>query len=306
MRVGIVSTNEVQKSLIIELLQPLVGPMRSYDLTHAKNGELEATNVHFLIVDMSDPALLDCQEVMDMVAENEICLMHEKDLFSMTLEQRVAWRNRTIDLIKTARPDLAEDLLQKKDEADNKHVPDIWIIGSSAGGPQALKEMLTNLPALPISIFIAQHISESAYGQVLLRVKQIAQHWSVVSAADGLQVTPGSIYLIPRDRTIEVRHGVIQLKPYAVQDLSFNPCIDAVIRSVYASHSRIGVMILSGMGLDGAAGIRAIKGKAKMIMAQDHESSGAKGMPDSARATGAVNLSATPVELARELTKLYA
>lgn len=305
MRVGIVSTNEVQKSLVMELLQPLVGPMTSYDLSHARSGELEATTVHFLIVDMSDPALHNCTEVIELVAETDICLLHEKDLYSMTQEERLAWRNRTIEVLKSARPDLAGDLEQKKDEADNKHVPDIWIIGSSAGGPQALKEMLSNLPALPIAIFVAQHISESAYGQVLLRVRDIAREWTVESAEDGMQVSAKSIYLIPRDQTVEVRRGVIHLKPYVVQDLSFNPCIDAVIRSVYASHSRLGVIILSGMGMDGSAGIRGIKGKAKMIMAQDQATSGAKGMPDSARATGAVNLSAPPVELGRHLARLY-
>jgi chemotaxis response regulator CheB len=59
------------------------------------------------------------------------------------------------------------------------------------------------------------------------------------------------------------------------------------------------------MGFDGSAGIRSMKGKARMIMAQDHESCGAKSMPDSARLTGAIQLSANPSVLATELAGLY-
>lgn len=305
MRVGIVSTNAVQKSIAIELLEPLVGQITSYDLSHAKSGELEATTVHFLIVDLGDPALHTCDEVMELVATTDICLLHEKDLFKMSTEERIAWRNKTIEAFITARPDLEADLSSKKDEADNKHVPDIWIIGSSAGGPQALKEMLTELPSLPIAIFIAQHISEAAYGQILNRVRDVAPNWNVHSAADGMVVEKGAIYMIPRDSTVEVKGGAIRLKTSTPRELQFNPNIDSLIRSVFATHNRLGVVILSGMGMDGSAGIRGIKGKAKLILAQEEISCGAKGMPDAARKTGAVNLSATPAELGRHLVKLY-
>ncbi|MGF6282044.1 chemosensory pili system protein ChpB (putative protein-glutamate methylesterase) [Pseudomonas frederiksbergensis] len=307
MRVGIVSTNEVQKALFTQLLSPLVGPLKEYDLTSIRNGTLHTTDAHILIIDMSDPAIVGCSDVMEMMGRDEpICLMHEKDLFAMSQADRISWRNRTVEEIRKSLPDLTSELDSKKDEADNKHVPDAWIIGSSAGGPQALREFFTVLPVLPITIFVAQHISENAFGQMLDRLVDVAKGWEVQVAADGAKVKPNTVFLIPRDKTVDIRGGIIELKQHITTDLSFNPSIDAVIRSIFACHpGRIGVIIFSGMGFDGSAGIRAVKGRAKMIMAQDQASCGAKGMPDSARLTGAVQISAEPAALASELKNMY-
>ncbi|MDF9779172.1 chemotaxis protein CheB [Pseudomonas baetica] len=307
MRVGIVSTNEVQKALFTELLSPLVGALKEYDLTSIKNGTLHSTDAHILIIDMSDPAIVECEDVLEMMGRDEpICLMHEKDLFAMGQADRISWRNRTVEEIRKSLPDLTSELDSKKDEADNKNVPDAWIIGSSAGGPQALREFFGALPALPITIFVAQHISENAFGQMLARLTDNAKAWDVQTAADGAKVKPNTVFLVPRDKTVDIRGGIIELKQHVTPELSFNPSIDAVIRSIFACHpGKIGVIIFSGMGFDGSAGIRAVKGRAKMIMAQDQESCGAKGMPDSARLTGAVQISAEPTALAAELKYLY-
>lgn len=306
MRIGIVTTNEVQKALFAELLSPLVGELTYYDISHARNGDLEISNVHILLVDMNDQSVVDCEEVMEALGREEpICLVHDKDLYAMQPRERLSWRNRTIDEIKKAIPDLASDLDDKKDEADNKNVPDVWVIGSSSGGPQALRQFFADLPRMPISIFVAQHMSEAGYSQMLARLKDVASKWNVQSAETGMKIKPNSVYLVPRDNTIEISSGVITLQPYSAQSVSFNPCIDAVIRSIYECHPQVGVIIMSGMGMDGSGGIRTIKGKAKMIMAQDHESSGAKSMPDSARNTGAVQFSAPPEGLARKLAQVY-
>ncbi|CEK42712.1 chemotaxis protein CheB [Pseudomonas sp. ChxA] len=306
MRVGVVSTDEVQKALFTELLAPLVGDLIMYDVSHAKDGDLEISNAHILLIDMADSNVVECEEVMEALGREEpICLVHDKNLYAMAQRDRISWRNRTIEEIKLALPDLANELDEKKDEADNKNVPDLWIIGASSGGPQALRQFFGDLPRMPISIFVAQHMSEAGYSQMLARLKDVAPGWGVQSAESGMKIKPNSVYLVPRDNTIVINAGVIHLQPYSAQSVSFNPCIDAVIRSVFDCHPHLGVIILSGMGMDGSGGIRTIKGKAKMIMAQDHESSGAKSMPDTARNTGAVQYSANPEGLARKLAQIY-
>lgn len=305
MRIGIVTTNEVQKALFVELLSPLVGELKHYGVLQAKAGELQNSNVDLLIVDLSDPSIIDCPEVSEALEkEDPICLMHERELYAMSPAERMAWRNTTLEAIKTALPAAAEELNNRRDEADNKNVPDIWIIGASSGGPHALKEFFNELPPLPISIMIAQHMSEDGYAHLLGRVRNIANGWSVNSAETGMRIAPNTVYLVPRARTVEVSNGMIVLQN-SPNTATFNPCIDNVIRSVFQCHPRVGVIILSGMGGDGSAGIRAIKGRAKLIMAQDHESSGVKSMPDSARNTGAVQYSAPPAALASKLTALY-
>ena len=76
----------------------------------------------------------------------------------------------TIEEIKKAIPDLANELDKKKEVADNKNVPDVWIIGASSGGPQALRQFFADLPRMSISIFVAQHMTQVGYGQMLARL----------------------------------------------------------------------------------------------------------------------------------------
>lgn len=308
MKVGIISTNEVQKALACELLSGVFGSISSYDLTHARNGVLLSGSLDLLIIDLNDSAVIESDEVMNLIGlDHPVCLLHEKDLSSLGSEDRIAWRNRTVNEIHNALPDLAGDVQSQVMRAavDDRASPDVWVIGSSTGGPTALRELFTALPLLPITIFVAQHISSDAFGQMLTRIRDIATKWSVQVAENNAKVVAGTVYMVPRDMTVEIKDGVIILQPYPAQALSFNPCIDAVIRSMFASEQQVGVIIMSGMGNDGSAGIRAIKGKAKMILAQDHDSCGAKSMPDSARDTGAVDMSLPPAGIAHQLASLY-
>jgi chemotaxis response regulator CheB len=84
--------------------------------------------------------------------------------------------------------------------------------------------------------FVAQHISENAYEQMLTRLKDQAKTWAVQSATDGAKVNPNTVFLVPRDKTVEIRGGVIELKQFVTPELSFNPSIDGVIRSISACH----------------------------------------------------------------------
>lgn len=305
MKVGIITSNEVQLAVFSELLAPLVGQIKHIDIAQAQAGDIERCILDILVVDMNDPGVVDCPEVIAAICrEDPICLLHDKELHTMSPMAKQAWRNKALEEIKKAVPEAAKTLDELRDQADNKNVPDVWIIGSSSGGPQALKQLFAELPPLPISILVAQHMSEDGYGQLLDRVSSLAKGWEVNSAENGMRILPRTVYLVPRDNTIEINGGVISLLPSST-NVSFNPSIDTVIRSVSQCHQKIGVIILSGMGTDGSGGIRAIKGKAVMIMAQDHGSSGAKSMPDSARNTGAVQYSAPPGQLAKRLEEMY-
>lgn len=115
MRVGVVSTDEVQKALFTELLAPLVGDLIMYDVSHAKDGDLEISNAHILLIDMADSNVVECEEVMEALGREEpICLVHDKNLYAMAQRDRISWRNRTIEEIKLALPDLANELDEKR------------------------------------------------------------------------------------------------------------------------------------------------------------------------------------------------
>ena len=89
MRVGVVSTDEVQKALFTELLAPLVGDLIMYDVSHAKDGDLEISNAHILLIDMADSNVVECEEVMEALGREEpICLVHDKNLYAMAQRDR--------------------------------------------------------------------------------------------------------------------------------------------------------------------------------------------------------------------------
>lgn len=305
MRVGLVSTSNVQVALIKEVLSPIVGEITVYDLSHAESGDLAATSVHALIVDFSDSGILASEDVLEMVSREEpVCVLNERELYTMSPPERQAWCNKLVEELKKSLPDLADGLETNKAEIDSRSANDTWVIGCSSGGPKAIRDFLADLPALPVSIFLVQHLTESAFNTYVHRVSECTTSWEVVPAENGAKVCAGTIFVVPRDQTVEIRGGTIQLRP--VKPNTYSPSINTVVRSVYSSiPGKLGVIILTGMGDDGASAIRDLKGKVKVVMAQDAESSQARSMPDAARETGGVSFSGKPSDLARQMSGMY-
>lgn len=304
MRLGVVSTNSVQKSLIAEVLSPVFDSIEQYDLTDVNN-DLSRTGVHLLIVDFSDEAIIESEDVLSMLSRDEpVCLLNEVKLHPMTEGQRLAWRNKIINEIRKALPDFADEIQTPEEVRSKQKLHDIWVLGSSSGGPQAIREFFDGLPPLPISVVLVQHIAEAAFKTFVSRVADSAPNWSVVAAEDGLEATPGQIVCVPKDVYIQVNGGKFSLVAHSSQP-SFNPSISASIRSICrTTPGKMGIIILTGMGDDGAAAIKEVSKRAISVMAQSAETCGAKSMPDSARATGLVNISGSPQELAVELSRL--
>lgn len=305
-RVGVISSNNVQKNLIAELLKPIFGDITQYDLSHAANGEFGATGVHVLIVDFSDEAVADSAEVLEMIGRDDPCIvMNEAKIYPMCEGTRMGWRNKTVAAIRSLLPDSALQLLEPIEETKHEVFQDLWVIGSSSGGPQALRDYFSDLPALPVTIVLVQHIATAAYKTFVDRVRDAAKAWKVHPATHGMAIEKGAIIVVPQDVHVTVANGCLELSPYTVTP-NFNPSINSAIRTLFKSTpGRLGVVILTGMGDDGAAAIKELQGRAISVMAQDSESCAARSMPDKARDTGAVQITNTPKMLALELVNQY-
>jgi chemotaxis response regulator CheB len=240
-----------------------------------------------------------------MSCEEPKSIVNDADLFPMSADQRIAWRNKTIGEMKKIAPDLVEDLRSAAEKVAASKVETL-LIGSSSGGPMALKEFFANLPRLNIAIFIAQHMPEAAYDLVLNQVKSSARNWDVSIAVHGEKALAGHAYLIPREVTLSINaNSVIEFKPNATTP-EFHPCINNAVRSIYSySKDKTNIVILTGMGEDGAAALRELKGKARMILAQEPDSCASSSMPDAARKTNTVDRSGTPSELANLISESY-
>jgi two-component system chemotaxis response regulator CheB len=167
---------------------------------------------------------------------------------------------------------------------------DVVAIGASAGGVAALPAVLSALPAgFPAAVVVVQHL-DPHYRSFLASVLARASRLPVREAGSGDVVRPGVVYVAPPNAHLELRGGELVLTDEAPVHF-VRPSVDVLFTSVASacgSHA-VGV-ILTGAGVDGAAGLRAIKSAGGRTIVQDPISAEYNGMPSAACATGCADL----------------
>jgi len=171
-----------------------------------------------------------------------------------------------------------------------KTIPELVVVGASTGGPQALQEIFSRLPAdFPLPIVCIQHISRGFLGQLVDWLSEICK-LKVQIARKGEIPKAGNIYFPPEDTHLifdpEGRFAFSGEPPNCGHRPSVSVTMNSAAR-VFAD-STIGVL-LSGMGNDGADGMREIMQSGGITIAQDEESSVVFGMPKQAIDLGVVN-----------------
>ncbi|MEA3132642.1 MAG: two-component system, chemotaxis family, protein-glutamate methylesterase/glutaminase [Gammaproteobacteria bacterium] len=165
----------------------------------------------------------------------------------------------------------------------------IIAIGASTGGTEAIKDVLIHLPPDTPGIVITQHIPKLFSGAFARRMNACCQ-LSVCEAEDGQQVLRGHAYIAPGDKhLLLVRDGaryVCRLDEGPPVN-RHKPSVDVMFRSVaqQAGRNAIGV-ILTGMGKDGAMGLKEMRDAGSRTLAQDEATSIVWGMPGEAVAVG--------------------
>jgi two-component system chemotaxis response regulator CheB len=166
----------------------------------------------------------------------------------------------------------------------------IIAIGASTGGTEAIKEVLMRLPPDTPGVVIAQHIPKAFSGPFAKRMNDCC-HVTVYEAEDGQQVLAGHAYIAPGDQHLMVvRDGtryVCRLDD-GVPVNRHKPSVDVLFRSVAqnAGRNAIGVL-LTGMGKDGARGMKEMLDAGSHTIAQDEATSVVWGMPGEAVSLGA-------------------
>ncbi|PWC99017.1 MULTISPECIES: chemotaxis protein CheB [Pseudomonas] len=304
MRVGIATKNGTQASIMFELLQPLFGDVKVYDEAAMDRGEFSQSNVHVMIIDYSVESIMEIECVLDMIDSDEPkTILSEKQLSPLQHDERLAWRKRIVDQIISLLPDLAGDINTSKTAI---HGNDIWVIGSSTGGPDALNTLLGALPRLPISLIVAQHIGSDGGSVALQKLLNSRQSgWIVEIATDGMQLRPGHAYIVQRDTAVSIEGERISTRSFQLPDQP-SPSINASLRSIRRSSSGgVGVIILTGLGDDGTAALKEMKHKTLMVLAQETSDCAARSMPDAARQAGVVDESYDAAGIAKRLAKHY-
>jgi len=168
----------------------------------------------------------------------------------------------------------------------------IVAVGASTGGTEALRVFLEALPADAPAVLIVQHMPEKFTASFAQRLDSLCK-MSVKEAADGDSVLRGQVLIAPGNRHmmlkrsgaryfVEVRDGPLVSR--------HRPSVDVLFRSAarYGGRNVVGV-IMTGMGDDGARGMREMKDAGAYTIAQDEASCVVFGMPQEAIKTGAVD-----------------
>lgn len=166
------------------------------------------------------------------------------------------------------------------------------VIGASTGGPMALQEVLTHLPAnFRLPILLVQHMPGTftkAFAERLDRICQI----NVSEAKDGDVLRAGHAYLAPGGKQM-LLDGRTPLRIRVIDGdarLNYRPSLDVTFGSVARDlGSKVLAVVLTGMGADGRDGARLLKAEGATIWAQDEASCVIYGMPMAVAKAGLVD-----------------
>ncbi|WP_424928109.1 chemotaxis protein CheB [Amaricoccus tamworthensis] len=181
----------------------------------------------------------------------------------------------------------------------------IIAVGSSAGGLEAIRELVSTLPVdLPVSYVVVQHMSphhkslmtELVGRQTSLQVKDVT---------DGIVPEPNVIYITPPNTDVIYDGTSLRLVDPSSEVASPKPSVDRFLLSLADKHgAKSMAIILSGTGTDGAYGVQAIREAGGITIAQDGETAKYDGMPTSAIQSGCVDLILSPQAIGTHLQKI--
>ena len=184
---------------------------------------------------------------------------------------------------------------------------DAVVIGTSTGGPQALRQVIPLLPKeLGVPVFVVQHIPAQFTASLADRLDGTSL-LRVVEAADGMAAEPGCVYVAPGGRHlgVERRDGTITcVLDDGPRRRGCRPSVDYLIESaVRICGGRVLAAVLTGMGCDGLDGCRAVKAAGGRVLAQSGDTCVVYGMPKAIIEAGLADETVPLDEMAARIEK---
>lgn len=204
-------------------------------------------------------------------------------------------------LVKIDDQNLTQFNLNKPKQFSKAAVP-LVVIGSSSGGPQALAEILAQLPSdLPAAITIVQHVDAHFAGELASWLDQQSA-MRVRTAVQGEMPTVGEVTIAQTNDHLRLDEKGCFAYAEEPKELVYRPSVDVFFESVAANWqgSILGVL-LTGMGRDGAQGLLELKKNGVLTIAQDKQSCAVYGMPKAAVDINAAMRVCSLQDIAREI-----
>ncbi len=177
-------------------------------------------------------------------------------------------------------------------------------LGASAGGLEAFTQFLKALPAgTGMGFVLVQHM-DPTHESILASLLQRSTKMPIAEARDGTVVEPNHVYISPPNSLMTISNGILSLTPRGPRSFKDYP-VDQFFVSLAEDlkHRAIGV-VLSGTATDGTRGLLAIKAEGGITFAQSTRSAQFSSMPASAVASGCVDYTMPPDQIAQELCRI--
>ena len=166
------------------------------------------------------------------------------------------------------------------------------VIGSSTGGVEALRFLLPSLPPTMPPIAVTQHIPPFFSKAVAMRINEMCGY-EVHEAVDNEELKPGVCVIAPGDYHLTIMRSATGYRTRLTQTPPVHycrPAVDVLFRSAAeAAGARVTAVLLTGMGSDGAIGMKAVKAAGGRTLAEHESSCVVYGMPRAAVQMGVVD-----------------
>lgn len=280
-----------------------------------KLGNIESDLVIFDAESMEDEHL----DYLDQLLEQSEIPVIINDVSALALNEPKAsskWNNNLLQKIAdiTGRSNWDENHLVTNSKTDkyslsetqNNLAKNVWVLGASLGGPDALKQFLIHIPeGLPVTFIVAQHLGENF---VSLLAEQLDRYteFHVSVAREGHVIRHNEVLITPTDKAITINPiGAVELKD-AAEEAKYTPCINQAIKNIGSRYKKnSGAIIFSGMCDDGVIGCEDLISKGGQVWVQDPASCVISAMPESVIKKVPVSNTGTPKLLAEQLISFY-
>ena len=187
--------------------------------------------------------------------------------------------------------------------------PELLVVGVSTGGPNALHNLIPKIPArFPVPILCVQHMPPLFTASLAERLDRESEI-DVVEGAEGMIPAPGRMYIAPGGtHMVAVRAADGKLRLTMRNDPpvhSCRPSVDVLFRSVAELGVPVVSVVLTGMGSDGADGVKDLRAKGGWSVIQDEASSVVWGMPGAVHAAGQADETLPLDAIAGRLSELF-
>ena len=174
-------------------------------------------------------------------------------------------------------------------------------IGASAGGLEAIKELLENIPEQSgLAFVIVQHLADTQ-ASLLTEILSRSTKIPVQKVESGVKIEPNNVYVTPPGVTIIIKDGVLELKPRGAARKLIDEFFNSL--AMEKKSKAIGI-VLSGTGTDGTEGLKTIKVEGGITFAQDPKTAQYPDMPQNAISSDATYFVLSPQQIAKEVIRV--